>query len=396
MAPRKKKIMRAFRIDRVSCVDVPAQEDAVFTLMKRYTPEDEDGKDEGSEEKTEKRLADILTDEDDTDHQHAVYLSIYDGKLSVDVSYTGGHSHPVVKDTDGNYKFGIEDGHTHEVNQRKMRRAVKSALKVEVDRREGIMSTIGKNEDQIDETTVDDEETEEGLDELRQQVADQADTNQDLQKALDRVNSVLKLNSEERSHFDALDEKAQDAFLAKSSDDRKSEMEDAEESDEEDDPVVAKFNGVDIRKSDGVVAAELAKSLQSLHKENIVLKAAREREAYEKRAREEFKNLPGKTDTHVAILKALDTGIDDDDVRKAAMEVFRAHDNGISKSLETRGHQKMESDLSGEEDIQKSADGKLDKLAKSLSDKEKITYEEAYTKVLESDAGMAIYSEAYG
>lgn len=100
-------------------------------------------------------------------------------------------------------------------------------------------------------------------------------------KALQREVAVLKMAEPIRKHFDALDTAAQDAFLAKSAADQAAEVEAANATD----PVVYKSaGGVEIRKSDGAVAALLAKQLDGVTAELVVLKGKSTEDSIEKRA----------------------------------------------------------------------------------------------------------------
>ena len=77
--------MNSFKINEVSGVDVPAQEGATVAIMKRADapkPRRETRKDMGG-------LADLLTSEEEG-HQHGINVRVYDGQLSVAVSYASG------------------------------------------------------------------------------------------------------------------------------------------------------------------------------------------------------------------------------------------------------------------------------------------------------------------
>lgn len=117
-------------------------------------------------------------------------------------------------------------------------------------------------------------------------------------KALEREVAVLKMAEPIRKHFDALDTAAQDAFIAKSDADRQAEIDAANSAD----PVVYKSaGGIEIRKSDGAVAAMLAKQVDEQAATIAVLKSDRSADTLEKRAATEFPNVA--KGTAVAMLK---------------------------------------------------------------------------------------------
>ena len=100
-----------------------------------------------------------------------------------------------------------------------------------------------------------------------------------------------------------------------------------------------------------------------------------------------MKNMPGEEDTHVEILRAVE-GIEDEDVRKKAVEALKANDAGISKALETRG---ARGDIQPESD---SPEGQLDELAKDRAkDRRASPTTRRTTKVLETPAGQELYGK---
>lgn len=112
--------------------------------------------------------------------------------------------------------------------------------------------------------------------------------------AMKRELAVLKMAPAIRKHFDALAADQADAFLAKSEAEQQAEVEAANQAD----PVVYKSAaGIEIRKSDGAVAALLAKQVDEQAATIAKLSAGVTGDAIEKRARSEFPNVALATAT---------------------------------------------------------------------------------------------------
>ena len=189
---------------------------------------------------------------------------------------------------------------------------------------------------------------------------------EELQKQLDRANSIIALSQTEKSHFDSLEGEVQDAFLAKSSDERKAEIESVSKAKQDADPVLyTTADGVELRKSAGEALIAMAKANDAIAKENSELRAQREQDSLEKRAEEELSHLPGDVKTRAAMLKAVES-ISDEDQRKAALDALKANNNAMGEAFEAHG-------VSGQS-APSSADSELNQLAKELAEKGKELY----------------------
>ena len=294
MAKRHKLV--DLQINEISAVDYPAQEGARAVLMKRADPND-------ARQKPPVRkygdLAAVLTSVTDG-HQHGIKVEGWkgsDGKMRLDYHVESAlgpedeatHSHALTRATTG-YTLGMSSGHTHTVNDEPLSNAVVALLTKQ--QKEG---PVGAEKDKTAEKNT-------------EKLAD-------LQKRLERAEAVNVLKRDERDHFDELAKDAQDAFLAKSADDRASEIEAAKKAKLDSDPVVyTTMDGVELRKSAGELAITQAKALDTVRKENVTLRGEREQERLEKRADEVLKHLPGTTEERAALLKAAEC-IEDDTQR---------------------------------------------------------------------------------
>lgn len=150
-------------------------------------------------------------------------------------------------------------------------------------------------------------------------------------KALQRQVAVLSLAPDVRKHFDTLDTAAQDTFLAKSAADQTAEIEAITKGD----PILYTCeDGTPIRKSDGAVAAMLARQNDNLAKQVKTLTESGAGDAIEKRARVEFPNVALAEATEM--LKALGTVGEDSAAGKSILKTLTTMNkgrDGLFKSL---------------------------------------------------------------
>ena len=372
----RKRIMQEFRINEISSVDSPAQEEARVAIMKRAEPRENNLPDgtyplaldtavlenvvRSEIQKGMGDLADLLTSEEEG-HQHGISIGTYEGSVEIRVLYSQGpeaeasHDHPVVRSPEGQYTLGMVAGHTHAIDQEAMSGAL-LALVTKTEGGEPMTTQIG---------------TQPTVEELGAQLA--------------RAHAVVALTGEERAHFEALPEEARTAFLAKSADDRKAEIGAVTKAAQDANPVVfTAADGTEFRKSDDPRAIAMAKRLDATEQENAALKARDEQTTLEKRAEAELPHLPGDVKTRAAMLKAID-GIEDEAQREAALGALKAQNEAMSKAFQTYGH--------GAQPEPGSPADQLDKLAKGYAEKNGGTFEAAYMKVADTPEGQALYQQ---
>ena len=300
----RRRIMQEFRINEISSVDSPAQEDARVAILKR----DEPSAKKHGVEKGMGDLADLLTSEEEG-HQHGISIGAYEGSVEIRVMYSQGpeaeasHNHPVVRSPEGQYTLGMVAGHTHAIDQEAMSGA--------------LLAPVTKTE---------------GGEPMTTQTGTQP-TVEELGAQLSRAHAVVALTGEERAHFEALPEEARTAFLAKSADDRKAEIGAVTKAAQDANPVVfTAADGTEFRKSDDPRAIAMAKRLDATEQENAALKARDEQTTLEKRAEAELPHLPGDVKTRAAMLKAID-GIEDESSAGSgpgrAQGAERSHEQGV-------------------------------------------------------------------
>jgi len=225
-----------------------------------------------------------------------------------------------------------------------------------------------------------------------------------LEKQLATATAVAKFSDATRTHYNSLDEDEQEAFLAKSDEDRQAEVDEAiakadeeakktaksDDDDDDENPVVHKTaGGLEIRKSDGDVAVALAKQNDDLVGKVDELVAKNDDMRIQKRAEDEFKFLPGDVKTRVSIIKSVEA-IADKKERAAAEAALKAQNEAMEKAFKTYG-----TDTGNSADADDTPEAQLDKLAKSYAAENKVDEAEAYNKVLETPAGRELYAQTY-
>ena len=365
----KKRIMRKFRLNEISGVDVPAQEGASVTIMKRRDPDLAKGS-----------LVETVTGVTNG-HQHGIRVTHYDRGINVWVEHAKGpddeieHSHSLVMGADGVYGVLNNAGHTHSLDAVALATAIASSVQKHVTE-EGNMTPEEKA--QLD----------------------------GLAKSNERLGKIVLLKSDIRAYFDGIDgEDAQDAFLAKSAEAQAAEVKKAaddakaaEEARKAADPVVhTTADGVEIRKSDGPTVLALAKArdedrkvIEQLTADNQALAKANTDADYAKRAAVELAHLPGTVEARAALLKNAEA-IEDDDLRKQAVDALKANSVAMAPAFSTIG-------VVGGDDVAKAAagagdlQGELDALAEEhVKDNPGTSPEAAAAAVLKTARGADIY-----
>ena len=151
-----------------------------------------------------------------------------------------------------------------------------------------------------------------------------------------------------------------------------------------DDPIVYTTNcGQELKKSMGDAMIVMAKKLDETRKKLDESEEIRCQEKLEERADTEFGNLLGTTAQRSELLKVIDSL--PDETKKWAMKELKVKNDSLSKAFESIGTSQG-SEVGTSED-------QIERLTQSLMNKDaKITYEQAYCKVLQSESGRALYN----
>ena len=380
--------MAKFRIREISLVGTPAQEGAEVVIAKHDNGKPiqnrptttKDNPAEHQDLKKRGDLVDVLTSVQ-VGHQHGISFQLYDGALSVYVSYSrsegdeyGGHDHQIARDADGNYEISTVQGHTHTVSQDAMEAGILGLIKEEDPMKKDANGKFVK-----------DDGAEFTLEELQALEKDS--------DALKKATTVLALSPEHRAYYDGLStDEFKASFLGKSADERTTLIKKAEEAAiakaADENPILYTTTaGVQIRKSDGQMVADLAKRADDGDRRNAELEKKATDAEFEKRAETELKHLPGTVQEHAALLKAAE-GIEDESLRKAAVAALRAQDKGLSKAFETAGARVTEADP-------EAPDAQIEKMvANYQKDNPTVNAYDAHQAVLRSEEGAALYRQA--
>jgi len=372
----KRNRMVKFSIGELSGVDVPAQEGAQALILKRRGADDPPG--------VTRKGTTVQAATDSTDgHQHGIEVSIYNDKTHLWITHAvaegadTNHDHQLIMGADGTYTISENAGHTHTVDDAAINAAIATAVAKSQSDPEGPVS-------------------QKELDALKKQN--------------ERLGKIVALDAATKAYYDTLEgEEAQDAFLAKSAEDRAAEIKKAEDdaaaakaAREAENPEVYKTkSGISIRQSDGAAALALAKQadedrdrLDALTSENDELRKSTADADYMKQARTEFAHLPGTAEETAAHLKAID-GIEDEDVRKRSRDQLRQQNAALApffKGVGTdTGHDVSKQAQAGGAD---DASTKLDELTKEYMEKHPdVTEAQASAAVMETPEGIDLYTK---
>jgi hypothetical protein len=221
----------------------------------------------------------------------------------------------------------------------------------------------------------------------------------DLAKAQDLVKQAEKLaelTDGETDHMKSLDDKAKGLFLAKSSEDRIAEVNDAIEKSKEADPVIYKSRAGDVyRKSDDSRLVEMAKRDDVREAELKKMRDDATDAAFEKSGSSDFAKFKGTPSVKGALAKAL-AGIQDEATRTEVKEMLKAAHNAVGLTLKEVGaavDDYEDDDTPTARTKVASAEKKLDDLAKAYASENKVDYSKAYTSVLETEEGQSLYAK---
>ncbi len=193
-----------------------------------------------------------------------------------------------------------------------------------------------------------------------------------LKAEIDIFKALCQLNDDQREYHGKLGEEEASAFLKMSPEDRQSELDKVKASVN---VVYKSAEGVEYTSADDPRLVASARSSDSSAKEVAIMKAFTKNAEYQKRAESELKNMPGEEPVKVALLKAVDT-IEDDEVRKGALEIIKAGNSKLAKALSVTGTRE------GVDTDQSDADEKLNVMAKKFQeDHPETNFFDAYEKV---------------
>jgi len=355
--------------------------------------DEEAGKGKGKKPVTkspgEMAAAGVLTSAEDG---HSHLLDIYPGQRSGTTSYQtsdasgvkgGSHDHPWAYDAEGRMIIGFADGHDHQVDQADVDAALLRTLKNSEDLKAGSDDqTAADAATKMEDSEMPDSNEKVTLEGLQTQIAD-------LTKAKDRAEAVAALSADQRGHFDTLKGEDQEGFLNKSTDERDEIVKSAGDAD----PVVYKSASGDLfRQSDDVRLVKAVQAADEAQKSANTEREAREGLELAKRADEILGNLPGDSNVRGQLLKAVES-IEDEDIRKGALECLGAANGGIFERANGTPEQHGLAKGAG---FQPStgAEQELEKMVQKYAETNSVPEYKAWDEVLKSAEGSALYQKS--
>lgn len=367
MPTPRKNIMKEFEIGEISSVDRPAQPGAKAVMFKRDEPQ------------VEKALAVTTIN---AGHAHTLISTGHagaehrEGTTSYDSGMPGeeGHSHSWITDESGNFIIADAAGHGHGLAALITKN---ENISPEEDPLADLLSK-GKHSasEKSEDNTMTDEEKKQQAD-LEKSVAEQT-------ARAEKAERLAELNDSEKEHLSTLEGDSADEFLAKSAEDRKSEIEEMAKADA---VIYTDLDGTEYRKSDDARFVTMAKKFDAERKTRMEIekKAA---DAELAKAAESLSHLPGEDEDRIALMKGISLLGDED--KASAMKCLNASEKAMSKGFESLG---TSSAPKGSE----SYDDALGAIAKSLREKDPtLTEAQAMVKAMESDEGLRIYAKQHG
>jgi hypothetical protein len=373
-----KTIMRSFSLNEISAVDKPAQVGATVAILKRGVSAKE-----VAQAMAKEGFNTALTTPT-AGHTHLINMGGGSYRIRAgDTSWSDGHTHPWLEDEAGNITIGHALGHNHGVE------IVTKELQADGGEQADASASDNSASDNKAADELGAQEDQPMTPEEQKKAAEAAQKIQkdmeQLQKRAERAEQLLALTNEQREYHKSLKGDAADSFLALDESERNDLIKAATEANK----VVYKGeDGVEYRKSDDARLVTLAKRLDEESKKRRESEARSYDADLRKRAAE-LDNLPGDDETRVAMLKALDSLPIEQ--RTKAIEALKAKNSAMSAAFEQNGHSNVTDLDVGDEQLDP-----LNKMAIALAKSEKLTFEQAYAKALDTPEGQKAYEKYVG
>jgi hypothetical protein len=227
-----------------------------------------------------------------------------------------------------------------------------------------------KNETQKGVKKVDEEKIKKMLEEALKPVGEISKTVKTLQERLDVSEAISKLGDVERKHYDSLNDEEKTAFLKLSDEDRKKKVE-----------------GVSKKKDESSEKQEVPEQVQKKMDELEKRLAEQTRKAedvqFQKEASQLFDSLPGTEVQKGSALRGVRCMAKEES--EALLTMLKAGNAAMATQLKQKGK--------GGGEGSDSASAELDKLAHELAKEKNISFEKAYSDVLETQKGRELYKK---
>jgi len=204
-----------------------------------------------------------------------------------------------------------------------------------------------------------------------------------LKSKLSDAEMKASMTDEEKEHFNGLPEAEKKSFMAMDPEARKKSVKKRAIDDE-----TVTIDGTVIKKSAigsdmfAVIKSQQA-ALQAQREEVLKAAALVEMSELKKRADDEYKHLPGTVEAKAAILKGAKSMSAE---ASAALEaILKAAEKMAAEAYSTKG---AKNGKTGDSGVNKSAASELEELAKEVAKNDKISYEKAYSQVIEKRSDL--------
>lgn len=368
-----KTVMRSFSLSEISAVDRPAQAHATVSIMKRDTPE------------LKKFEVSMALSTMTAGHSHLITMGGGEYRRRAgNTDYIDGHSHSWLMDEAGNITIGHAQGHNHGIEVVSKGEVTEESLKRLLSK-EGEPAASDDNEPSAGETPAepignpeDQSMTPEEKKAAEAAAAAQKSEIEKLQKRAERAELISSLSDAHRSHFRTLKGDAAETFLSLSEGDRDETIRKSQEANR---VIYKSEDGTEFRQSDDPRLVTMAKALDEEKKKRRMSEMEACKADLQKRAAD-LKHIPGDAEARMALLKAVDALPKEE--REKALTALKAQNERLGKAFETAGTSEAPADDSLDP---------LDSMAAEIAKRDGLTFEQAYSKALNTPQGQKLYNQ---
>lgn len=197
-----------------------------------------------------------------------------------------------------------------------------------------------------------------------------------LKAQLNRQTQIAALNDSEKAYFRRLGAAEQDQFLAQSPSQRAELLK----------PVYTAKNGTVFTAADDPRYVQLAKDADAQKEAFDIALAAEKAKGLMSRATTELAHLSGTPEQRAALLGAIES-IENVEIRAAVLASIKEVDTRQSRHFVRQG-----GGGSQQPNVVGDPEEKLQQMAEALAEKEDISVENAYVKILDTKEGQALYA----
>lgn len=365
-----KKIMREFRIDEISVVDRPAQKGAKMTIMKRQDPALDTIAKYYGEAQQGKDFKTLLDENENRKKIWEAREEIYPLIDALTTSVNSILADETVQDKMSRVEQNVSDFLV--ALRDKLPDVEEELTKFFEDLNAEYLGNVNKQrENNMPDNTKTVEELTATLADVTKSLEEMTEKLEKAEAARVEAETMAKMSDDERAYIAKMSDKDKADLMAMSEADRKKKMDGMKKNDE----TVTVEGKVIAKSAVGDETFALYKRMADAEARIAKAEEKAEMAAFEKRAADEYANLPGTDAEKAAILKAVASL--GDEVAGNIETILKAANEANAEAFKTIGKNGSADD--------NSAEAKLEKRAKEIAKAENISEAKAYVKALEEN-----------